>query len=95
MILGVTGPNEYENNVNNNWYTNTMAAWNLEYTLQVAKLLKEKYTDKYFALIEKLGVTEDEMAKWQDVVNKMYKPEDKELGIFLQQDGYMDMSKCW
>ena len=25
MILGVTGPNEYENNVNNNWYTNTMA----------------------------------------------------------------------
>lgn len=90
MILGVTGPNEYENNVNNNWYTNTMAAWNLEYTLQVAKLLKEKYTDKYFALIEKLGVTEDEMAKWQDVVNKMYKPEDKELGIFLQQDGYMD-----
>ena len=27
---------------------------------------------------------------WQDVVNKMYKPEDKELGIFLQQDGYMD-----
>ena len=27
MILGVTGPNEYENNVNNNWYTNTMAVW--------------------------------------------------------------------
>ena len=22
VILGVTGPNEYENNVNNNWYTN-------------------------------------------------------------------------
>jgi trehalose/maltose hydrolase-like predicted phosphorylase len=23
---GVTGPNEYENNVNNNWYTNYIAA---------------------------------------------------------------------
>ena len=22
VILGVTGPNEYENNVDNNWYTN-------------------------------------------------------------------------
>ena len=22
VIIGVTGPNEYENNVNNNWYTN-------------------------------------------------------------------------
>jgi hypothetical protein len=22
VVLGVTGPNEYENNVNNNWYTN-------------------------------------------------------------------------
>jgi maltose phosphorylase len=90
MILGVTGPNEYENNVNNNWYTNTMAAWNIEYTLQVAELLKNKYADKYGELVKKLQITDDEMVKWSDVVNKMYKPEDKELGIFLQQDGYMD-----
>ncbi len=34
MIHGVTGPNEYENNVNNNWFTNTMAAWELQYTLE-------------------------------------------------------------
>ena len=36
VILGVTGPNEYENNVNNNWYTNRIAAWTMEYTLEVA-----------------------------------------------------------
>ena len=30
-MLGVTGPNEYENNVNNNWYTNYLAAWCLRY----------------------------------------------------------------
>ena len=90
MILGVTGPNEYENNVNNNWYTNTMAAWNIEYTLQVAALLKEKYPERYAELVKNLQITDGEIAKWQDVVNKMYKPEDKGLGIFLQQDGYMD-----
>ena len=33
VILGVTGPNEYENNVNNNWYTNTLAVWTLSYTI--------------------------------------------------------------
>lgn len=90
MILGVTGPNEYENNVNNNWYTNTMAAWNIEYTLQVVALLKEKYSERYAELVKNLHITDEEISKWNDVVNKMYKPEDKELGIFLQQDGYLD-----
>ena len=90
MILGVTGPNEYENNVNNNWYTNTMAAWNIEYTIQVAQILREKYADRYNELVKNLQITDEEIAQWQDVVNKMYKPEDKELGIFLQQDGYLD-----
>ena len=33
MIHGVTGPNEYENNVNNNYHTNNMATWTLQYTL--------------------------------------------------------------
>ena len=32
VILGVTGPNEYENNVDNNWYTNYSAKWCLEFT---------------------------------------------------------------
>ena len=35
VILGVTGPNEYENNVDNNWYTNYSARWCLQYTIEV------------------------------------------------------------
>ena len=35
VILGVTGPNEYENNVNNNWYTNYIARWCLLYALDI------------------------------------------------------------
>ena len=41
VILGVTGPNEYENNVNNNWYTNTMAVWTLSYTIRILRDLKK------------------------------------------------------
>ena len=42
VILGVTGPNEYENNVNNNWYTNSLAVWTLSYTLNNIKILEKK-----------------------------------------------------
>ena len=42
VILGVTGPNEYENNVNNNWYTNYIAKWCLKYTLQVEENICSK-----------------------------------------------------
>lgn len=83
MIHGVTGPNEYENNVNNNWYTNTIATWVLRYTLEsLAKVTAEK--------IAALGVTSEEKAKWQDIVEKMYFPTDEELGIFVQHDTFLD-----
>lgn len=90
MILGVTGPNEYENNVNNNWYTNLMARWNLKYTVDTLNYMKEKYPEKYMACVERLGIDEGEIREFQHVSDKMYLPEDKELGIFLQQDGYLD-----
>lgn len=90
MILGVTGPNEYENNVNNNWYTNTMATWNLKYTIQVIELLKDKYPTEYKNLESKLNLKAEEIEKWKDVINKMYFPYSKDFDIFLQQDGYLD-----
>ncbi|MTI49197.1 MAG: glycoside hydrolase family 65 protein [Firmicutes bacterium] len=90
MILGVTGPNEYENNVNNNWYTNTMAAWNLEYTLEVIDFLKKEYPNELNKLIKKLALEGKELNKWRDIVSKMYYPYIDSLDVFEQQDGYMD-----
>ncbi|WP_334328620.1 glycoside hydrolase family 65 protein [Companilactobacillus sp. HBUAS59699] len=83
MIHGVTGPDEYENNVDNNWDTNLLARWTLEYTL---KILKEVSADQ----AKKLNVTDAEKAKWQDIVDKMYMPFDKGLNIFVQHDGFLD-----
>lgn len=83
MIHGVTGPNEYENNVNNNWYTNQMATWVLRYTLEtIAKLSDERRSA--------LSLTEKELAYWQDIIDNMYYPEDEELGIFVQHDTFLD-----
>ncbi|WP_128895284.1 glycoside hydrolase family 65 protein [Longirhabdus pacifica] len=90
MMLGVTGPNEYENNVNNNWYTNRIAAWTLEYTLKVVKYIQSNDAANYNTLVEQLGLSADEMDKWQHMIDHMYYPVDEETGIFLQQDGFMD-----
>lgn len=90
MILGVTGPNEYENNVNNNWYTNTMAAWNLEYTLESLNEIKRDQPDRYQELLNKFNLTDLELSHWREIIGKMYYPYCEELGIFEQNDLYLD-----
>jgi maltose phosphorylase len=90
VMHGVTGPNEYENNVNNNWYTNRIAVWTLEYTLETIDYLKSNEPERYAELSAKLQLKDDETTKWRDIIANMFYPADEELGIFLQQEGYMD-----
>lgn len=90
VMLGVTGPNEYENNVNNNWYTNRIAVWTLEYTIDVIDYLKNNESARFEELKQKLGLEETEIKKWHDIIENMYYPTEESLGIFLQQDGYLD-----
>lgn len=90
VILGVTGPNEYENNVNNNWYTNTIAGWCLKYTLESILTLKDSNHTKLVCLFEKVGFNNEESVQWQHIIDHLYYPIDTELDIFLQQDGYLD-----
>lgn len=68
MIHGVTGPNEYENNINNNYYTNWMAKWVLSYVLENIDAVAPEFQTK-------LNVTAEERKHWQDIVDKMYLPE--------------------
>ncbi|MFP4662326.1 MAG: glycoside hydrolase family 65 protein [Halanaerobiales bacterium] len=90
VMLGVTGPNEYENNVNNNWYTNRIAVWTLEYTLEVIDFLQNNYPERMEELREKIGIKVEELDKWKDIIQNMYYPFDEERGVFLQQDNYLD-----
>ena len=91
VMLGVTGPNEYENNINNNWYTNRMAAWTLEWTLEAHHWLAENAADALSAITSKTALNADtEFAKWNDIIAKMYYPKSEKLGVVLQQDGFLD-----
>jgi maltose phosphorylase len=91
VILGVTGPNEYENNVNNNFHTNYMAVWTLKYTLGVIRYVKVEFPYLFEELIRKWKFNElKETGKWKDIIDNMYFPFDEEKQLFLQQDGFLD-----
>lgn len=91
VMLGVTGPNEYENNVNNNWYTNTLAAWCLKYTIEAAEIVKKKCPEQYQNILSKTSLNTDiEFSDWTKIADNMYYPYDENTGVFLQQDGFMD-----
>ena len=91
VMLGVTGPNEYENNVNNNWYTNYIATWTMRYTLEVMDYVRKNYPDDYQRIMEKTNFDYDtEVSHWQDIIQNMYFPYDPERKVFLQQEGFLD-----
>ena len=90
VMLGVTGPNEYENNVHNNWYTNYLAKWCINYTLTQLEKVKNGYPDDYHRIIGKTKLTDRECEKWKKVADNMYFPYSKKHSVFLQQDGFLD-----
>jgi maltose phosphorylase len=90
VMLGVTGPNEYENNVNNNWYTNYLSKWCIDYTLEQIGKVKDGYADDYKRIMGKTKLNDRELENWKKVADNIYFPFSEKYGIFLQQDGFLD-----
>ena len=92
LMLGVTGPNEYENNVNNNWYTNLLAQWTLNYTREALLQVKKAFPQAYESIIAKVNLNgiENEEVIWADIAEKIALPKDEITGVFIQQDGFME-----
>ncbi|WP_314299873.1 family 65 glycosyl hydrolase domain-containing protein [Capnocytophaga sputigena] len=78
VILGVTGPNEYENNINNNFYTNYLASWCL------------RYAAEQVITLQKAGITKEETQQWLHIAQNIYFPYSEKYGVYLQQDGFLD-----
>ena len=78
VILGVTGPNEYENNVNNNFYTNYLASWCL------------RYAAEQLTTLQKEDITKEETQQWLHIAQNIYLPYSEKYGVYLQQDGFLD-----
>jgi maltose phosphorylase len=90
VILGVTGPNEYENNINNNWYTNYIAKWCIEYATEQIRHIKTKKEDDFVRIMNKAKLSEAEIEKWNEVATNLYFPYDETNKVYLQQEGFLD-----
>jgi len=79
-IDGVTGPDEYTALVNNNTFTNLMAARNLELAAELAVRHPHRAAE--------LGVDDEEIAGWRDAARAVVVPYDEELGVTAQSEGF-------
>jgi alpha,alpha-trehalose phosphorylase len=79
-IDGVTGPDEYTALVDNNVFTNLMAARNLMTAADVATRYPERAAE--------LGGDQREIAAWRRAAGAMVVPFDDELGVTAQSEGF-------
>lgn len=93
-ICSVTGPDEYNAIVDNNFYTNLMAQQNLYAAVNALETLKEQRPDAYKKLIKKIHLDPDEPAQWKKTADAMYFAYDEKRQVYLQDDGFM-LRKPW
>jgi alpha,alpha-trehalose phosphorylase len=93
-ICAVTGPDEYNAIVDNNFYTNLMARENLKDAIWALNKIKERNQSAYEELTKRLEITEEEIAYWKKIIDNMYFPYDENRKIYPQDDGFM-MRKKW
>ncbi|EPC8412011.1 glycoside hydrolase family 65 protein [Bacillus thuringiensis] len=88
-IDAVTGPDEYTCIVNNNYYTNALAKYNLKWAAKVYHILEAENTKKLSELKGKLALTTGEVDVWIEASRKMYLPYDEKREISLQDDTFL------
>lgn len=89
-IHEVTGPDEYTAMVDNNYYTNRLAQQHLRRAVAVWRRLHEERPQAAVALTARLGLDADEVANWERAAEAMYLPYDEALGVYAQDDGFLD-----
>lgn len=97
VIRGVMGPDEYHDGypdgrgpgVDNNAYTNVMAAWVLCRALDVLDRLPAA---RRHALRQQLGLTEAELRRWQRISRRLFVPFHED-GIISQFEGYESLDE--
>lgn len=88
-IDAVTGPDEYTALVNNNAYTNLMAAENMRFAAHIADWLQQEYPHTYQTLAEKIALAPDEAAAWAQAAAQMFVPYDEARQLLAQDDSFL------
>jgi alpha,alpha-trehalose phosphorylase len=90
-IHGVTGPDEYTTVVNDNFYTNMMARFNLRYAARTIRFLADWNPDAFAALCRNTDLDLQELDDWDAAADAMFIPFDEELGINPQDSEFLEL----
>jgi trehalose/maltose hydrolase-like predicted phosphorylase len=91
-IHNVVGPDEYhtsypgseEKGLNNNSYTNVMAAWVLQKALEILNIIEKSRREE---LLLELDITDEELSRWKEISENMFVPF-IENDVIAQFEGY-------
>lgn len=96
VIRGVIGPDEFHSGypgkeydgIDNNAYSNVLAVWVIARTLEALERIPLYYR---LALLESLGIDDDELVRWDDVSRRMFVPFHD--GVISQFEGYEKLAE--
>lgn len=89
-INGVTGPDEYNAVVDNNYFTNLMASANMAYAADMVASMRVHAPEAYDELVARTALGEDEPREWRLASERMYLPYDERLKVHPQDDSFLD-----
>jgi trehalose/maltose hydrolase-like predicted phosphorylase len=89
-IRHVIGPDEYHADVDDNAYTNLMAAWALRRGAETARLLEQRWPDRWCELVSRLHFRNEEVASWAKLADAMFTGFDSDTLVFEQFKGYFE-----
>lgn len=87
----VVGPDEYHERVDDNAYTNHLAAWHLRAAADVLARMERTAPAHADRLVAKLGLAAAERARWADVAARIHRPV-AASGLIEQFAGFFDLA---
>ncbi len=87
-IRGVTGPDEYHTNVDDDAYTNWMARWNLRTAVTTVLEMASRWPEPWADLRAQLKLEDAELDEWAAVAQALHTGFDAKTGLIEQFRGY-------
>jgi trehalose/maltose hydrolase-like predicted phosphorylase len=92
-IYRVIGPDEYHEGVDDNAYTNRIAAWLLDRASELAAWLSQRHQDRWRSLTAALGLDDAEPASWSEIAAGLVHGLDPETGLIEQHRGFHQLQE--
>ena len=85
----VTGPDEYTALVDDNHYTNKLVRQTFVFAAELADALARLDPERFAALKARVGLTDEEVARWFELAPLVHLPVDDRLGVTKQDASFL------